>query len=118
MSFSLRQFRALSLLSLLLCALFAAALSGARSAQQLDARGLPDDFPQPVFGAGRLQLGANVAFETTDDATLDRMMAQLSAAGLQAVRQEFRLGIANAIDCDSAEKTVAEVGTPTQEFHS
>ena len=99
MSFSLRQFRALSLLSLLLCALFAAALSGARSAQQLDARGLPDDFPQPVFGAGRLQLGANVAFETTDDATLDRMMAQLSAAGLQAVRQEFRW---NAIEPERA----------------
>ncbi len=90
MSFSLRQVRALSLLSLLLCALFVAALFGARSAQRFDARGRPDDFPQPVFGAERLHLGVNVDFESAGDATLDRQMAQLSAAGLRAVRHEFR----------------------------
>lgn len=90
MSLSLRQIRALSLLSLLLCALSATALFGARSAQRLDARGRPDDFPQPVFGAERLQLGANVALDHADDATLDRHMAQLSESGLRALRQEFR----------------------------
>ncbi|MCX6018620.1 MAG: O-antigen ligase family protein [Chloroflexi bacterium] len=82
--------RALSLVALLIAALAAAACFGLRSAQSLDARGREAEFPQPIFGAGQLQLGVNAALDQYDDATLAARLDLLRTAGVRAVRQEFR----------------------------
>lgn len=61
-----------------------------RSAERTEARGRPDGFPQPVFGAESLYLGVNVALEQYDPQTLEARLADLAARGVAYLRQEFR----------------------------
>jgi len=82
--------RVLSAIALALLIVFGALAVAARDAAQAEARAVATDFPQPVQHAATLRLGVNVALEQYDDATLERRLSDLAAAGVTHVRQEFR----------------------------
>jgi len=86
------RFRSLSLVALIVLALSITSFLGLRSAEAFEMRGQGngEGFPQPVFGAEALRLGVNVALEQYDDATLEARLSDLSAHGIQYLRQEFR----------------------------
>jgi O-antigen ligase len=63
---------------------------GLRSAEQHDARGTVDGFPQPIYGADTLTLGVNVELDQYADDALDARLALLASNKIRAVRQAFR----------------------------
>ncbi len=63
---------------------------GLRSAESYEMRGRPAGFQQPIYGAGSLRFGVNVALEQYDDDTRDALLKDLASQGVRYVRQEFR----------------------------
>ncbi len=77
-------------LALLTLGLAASAYAGLQSAERLEMRGRDAGFPQPVFGAGELTLGVNVALTDLDQTQLNARLDLLQARGVRVVRQAVR----------------------------
>jgi len=106
--------RALSAIALALLIVFGALTAAARDSAQAEARAVATDFPQPVQHAETLRLGVNAALEQYDDATLERRLSDVAAAGVTHVRQEFRWAeiepTKGARDWRAADRIVAAAG--------
>ena len=106
--------RVLSAIALALLIVLGALTLAARDAAQADARAFASNFPQPIRHAESLRLGVNAALEQYDDATLDRRLADLAAAGVIHIRQEFRWAdiepSKGARDWRAADRIVAAAG--------